>query len=109
MQHRGDVLWVPALGMVGLVGAVQVPDDDDKITKPGVEQPGGEASDRGPRCLDEAAPQREILDRVAGEHHLGKQHQVRAGVGRLLRPVHDKIGVGRDVTDGGIDLGHGDP
>jgi hypothetical protein len=84
VQDRGDVLWVPSLGMVGFVGTVQVPDDGDKITKPGVEQPGGESSDGDPGSLDEAAPQRKILDRVAGEHHLGKQHQMRAGVDRLL-------------------------
>ena len=85
------------------------PDHDNKIAKSGAEQAIGEAIDRGPRCFDEAATQRKVLDRVAGEHHLGKQHQVGAGVGGLLRPVHHKIGVGRDITDGGIDLGHGDP
>ena len=84
VQDSGDVLWVPGLGMVGFVGTVQVPDDGDKITKPRVEQPGGESSDRGPGRLDEAAAQSKILDRIAGEHHLGKQHQMRAGVDRLL-------------------------
>ena len=46
MQYRGNVLWVPALRMVRLVGAIQVPDHDDKITQPGVEQAGGKAIDR---------------------------------------------------------------
>jgi hypothetical protein len=50
----------------------------------------------------------EVRD-ASTKHHFGKQHQVGAGVGGLLRPVHHKIGIGRDITDGGIDLGHGDP
>ena len=72
VQYRSNALWVPALRMVGLVGAVQVPDNRDKITKSGVKQAGGKAIDRGPRGLDEVATQREIFHGVAGKHHLGE-------------------------------------
>ena len=109
MQHCSHVLWVPALGMVGLIGAVEISNYRDKITKTCIEQPSGETIDRDSGGLDEAAPQREIFYRVTGEHHLGEQHEVRTGVGCLLRPVHNKVGVGRDVPDGGVDLGHGNP
>jgi hypothetical protein len=41
--------------MVGLVGAVEISNDGDKITKPGVEQPSGKAIDRDPGGFDKAA------------------------------------------------------
>ena len=109
MQHCSHVAWVPALGMVWLIGAVQISHHRDKITKTRIEQASGETIDRDPGGLDEAAPQREIFHRVTGQHHLGKQHQVCTGVGCLFRPVHDKVGVRRDIPDGGVDLRHGYP
>ena len=52
--------------------------------------------------------QREVLDRVAGEHHLGEGHQVGAALGGRRRPPADRRGVAGEVADGRVDLGQGE-
>ena len=64
--------------------------------------------DQRRRRLDERAPQHQIFGRVAGEHHLGEGDEMRAALGRVLRPGDDVVCVAVEVADDRVDLGEGE-
>ena len=88
---------------------VQVADDDGEVTKPVGAQLLREVVQRRHGGVHERGAQREILHRVAGEHHLGEYRDARAGLGRPARPFGDETGVSFQVSDGGVDLCESDP
>ena len=88
---------------------VQVADDDREVAKPVGTQLLREVVQCRHRGVHEGGAQREILHRVAGEHHLGEYRDTRAGLGRPARPFGDETGVSVQVSDGGVDLCEGDP
>ncbi len=55
----------------------------------------------------EALAQQQILGRVAGQRQLGKQHDIGAGLQRLLAPGANQRSVAGDVADGGVHLAEG--
>jgi hypothetical protein len=56
--------------------------------------------------LRERPPQRQVLHRVAGEHHLGEYHDPGPARRRPARALHGQLSVSVQVTDRGVDLGH---
>jgi hypothetical protein len=58
---------------------------------------------------DERFAERQVFDRVAGEHHLGEAHEMRLLFGRAPDPAVHGGGVTGDVTNRRVDLGEGDP
>ena len=58
----------------------------------------------GPGGLDEGRPQREVLDGITGQHHLGERDQMRSLLGGVPGPVHDRLGVRGEIADGRVDL-----
>ena len=84
--------------------AVEVADNDRKIAETVVgDLPRGPLHS-GARCLDEGVAQREVLDRIAGEHHLGEDGEMRPTLGCVPRPAAYEVGVAVEITDCGIDL-----
>ncbi len=111
VQHRRRVLrGAGGLAVAGLGGAgtVEVADDHGYVAEALVGEARGERHQRRPGGFDERRAQREVLDRVAGEDHLGEGHEVRAPLGRLTGPVDDGVGVAVEVADGGVDLVQGE-
>ncbi len=98
-----------AEAVVGVGDAVEVADHHDQPTEALGLEPGGEGVERGAARVLERRPQREVLDRVAGEHHLGERDEVGTRRRRLVRPGHDQVRVAREVADGRVDLGEGEP
>ena len=89
VQDGGAVLGqLPA--RVGVDGtgrrAVEVADDHRQVAEPVGVEVCGEPGQRRPGRVDERRAQREVLDRVAGQRHLGEGHQVGAGLRGLGGP-----------------------
>ena len=63
----------------------------------------------GDRGVHERVPQRQVLHRVAGQHHLREHDEVGAGVRGAPGPRRHRCGVPRQVADGRVHLGKGDP
>ena len=89
----------------GVGGPVEMTDHHDQVAESLVRQPFGQGADRGPGPFDERGPVGEILDRVAGQHHLGRDQDVGAGVVGGAGLVEHDLEVAVDVTDDGVDLG----
>ena len=89
-------------------GVVEVADDHRQGAQAVGGEVGRELLERGPRGVDERRPQREVLHGVAGQHHLGKGHQVRATLGGLCRPPADHRRVAGQVPHRRVDLGQGE-
>ena len=87
----------------------QVAGDDGDIAQPGLGQLLRRRLQRLHRGVHERVAQRQILHRVAGQHHLGKYHEVGAGVRGAAGPLHHRRGVPRQVADGRVRLGKSDP
>ena len=79
-------------------GAVEVADHDGEVAEAFVGQTRP-ATRRVPGGVDERGPQREVLDRVAGQPHLGEGDQVGAQVGGPAGQLEDLRGVAVEVTD----------
>ena len=88
---------------------VQVAGHHGDVAQAGLGEPGGSLPQRGDRRLYERRAQRQVLDRIAGEHHFGEQDHPGACGGRLRGPADDGGGVAVEVADGGIDLSERDP
>ncbi len=119
-QHRGAVLrltlghpdpdgrcHVVAVPVAVAVHPVEVAHHHRQVAQPVGGQVGGERLQGVPAGVDEGGAQSEVLDRVAGEHHLGEGGQVRAGVGGRASPPPDQRGVAGQVADGRVHLGQG--
>src|SRR6201996_6158511 len=83
---------------------VQVPDDDGDPAEPFDVQPLGHVPYRRDRCLDKRRPEREILDGIPGQRHLGKHDDPRPPRGRPPRPFHDDLSVPREIPNGRVHL-----
>jgi hypothetical protein len=92
----------------GFDDLAEVPDDDNQLAEACSVQLDGELFDGGAGGVDEGSAKCQILDRVAGEHHLREGHQVCPRVGGLACPFVHEAHVAVDVTDGGVDLGEGE-
>jgi hypothetical protein len=111
VEHGGGVprgARGAAEGGGDVLGAVQVAHDHGHFAQPLDGETARERGQRGAAGLDEGAAQGEVLDRVAGEHHLGERDEVRALGDRVARPLHDGFGVALEVADGGVDLVQGE-
>ncbi len=58
--------------------------------------------------LLEGGPQREVLDRVAGEDELGEDDEAGAALRGIGHARADELRVPGEVPDRGVDLGEGD-
>ncbi len=58
--------------------------------------------------LDERGAQDQVLDRIAGQEHLGEDHQVGAALVGPAGPFEEPVGVPGEVADDGIGLGECD-
>ena len=54
-------------------------------------------------------PQQQVLRRVAGHGELGEEHEIGAGVARLVEAGEDQLAVPVEVADDGVDLGEREP
>ncbi|CAM5410741.1 hypothetical protein SROCM77S_02675 [Streptomyces rochei] len=88
--------------------AVQMSDDHRQPAEALVGEARGEGAQGGAGRLDEGRPQRQVLDGITGQDHLGERHQVRSLSGRVPGPAEDRLGVAVDVADGGVDLVQGE-
>jgi hypothetical protein len=100
-EHAGPLVRVALRG----VGPVEVSDDHGELTEAVGVQVVRELCQRRPAGLDETGAQREVLDGVPGEHHLGEGSDVRTGVVRRRRPLPDQGGIAGEVAERGVDLG----
>jgi hypothetical protein len=87
---------------------IEITHDGGDVAGPGLRQLRGQPGQRLPGRLREGLPQGEVLDRVAGEHHLGEDDDVCARLPRTTGPVGDERRVPVQIPDGGIDLCHPD-
>ncbi len=60
------------------------------------------------RRLDEGLSEGKVLDRVASQEHLGKDHKASAGLSRLLAAGEHQFGVAGKIADGGVLLDQSD-
>ena len=65
--------------------------------------------ERGPDRVEKVAAQEQVLGRVPREAELGQEDELGAGIARTPDRLRDQLRVAVDVTDGGIDLGEGEP
>lgn len=100
VQHDHAVLRLVG----GVVGADRA-DRDVQVAEPIGGQLGGQPVRLVPRGLAEGAAQGQILDRVAGERHLGEHHHLGAAFRGEMHVPHDLVGIGVEVADAGVDLG----
>ena len=63
----------------------------------------------GPGRSPERGAQHEVLDRVAGQHHLREGHQVGPEPGRVGGAGQHRRGIPGKITYGRVHLGEGDP
>ena len=73
---------------------------------------GGMAGDLVQACqvlLDEIDLDQQVFRRIARDRQFGEGHDVRPKRLGFFEPLDDFPGVPFEVTDGGVDLGHGDP
>lgn len=101
MRGAPSGLAVPGLGALG---TVEVADDDGQLPEALLVEPDRERAHGGPGRLDEGRPQREVLDGVTGQHHLGERDHMRSLLGGVPGPVHDRLGVRGEIADGRVDL-----
>ncbi len=87
---------------------VQIARYHGDVTVSGPGELGGGPVQRRSRGLDERRPQREIFDRVAGEHHLGEHDNRSPRGGRPAGRFDNGCGVAVEIPDGGLDLGESD-
>ncbi len=110
--HDRDGVGGGVLGDADLLGdvlrLVEEADHRDEVAAALVLQAYGEVFGGRAGRLDERRPHREVLDRIARQHHLGEHDEVYALGDRLLAVVDDEVGVGGQVPDRGIDLGKGE-
>lgn len=97
-----------AVAGLGLLAAVEIADDDGYVAEALLGQPPGQLPQRRPARLDERAAQRQILDRIAGQHHFRERDQVRALLHGVPGPLEHRGGVAFQVADGGVDLIQGE-
>ena len=108
VQHRGAVLGERSGRLIQAVWrVVQVAENDRQVAVTVRDEVRGQLCQCGPGGVDERRPQREVLDRVSGEHHLGERHQMGAPLGRLGSPLADRPRVATQIADGRVDLGQG--
>ena len=88
---------------------VQVAGHDRDPAEPFGRQPGRHRVQRRDRRLHERRPQRQVLHRVAGQHHLGEHHDPGPARRRPAGPLHDHRRVSVQVPDRGIDLSQRNP
>jgi hypothetical protein len=91
-----------------VLGAGQVPDDDDEVAEPFGLQSRRELVDCLLRCGDERRPVRQVLDRVSGQHHLGQHHEMCAALGGIAARREDELGVAVQVAHTGVHLSEGE-
>ncbi len=110
-QHGGRVLRLAggtAQAWRGIAGTVEIADDNGQFSGALVGQAPGKTIDGRAGGLRERATQDEVLGRIAGERHLRKRHQMRAGAQSLLRPGAHQVRICSEIADGGVDLGERD-
>ena len=88
--------------------AVQVADHHGDVAEPGLGQPLSGPLKHGDRRVHERRPQGQILDRIAGQHHLGEHRDPGPGGDGPAGPLDHGFGVAVQITDGGIYLGERD-
>jgi hypothetical protein len=108
VQDGSCVQRMAALGMIRVVRTIQIADNGDKIAEAPTVQAAGEPGDGDPGSLDEGLPQGQVLDRVAGERHLGEQDQVGTCNMSPLGPLHNEVCIGGDVADRRVELSKSD-
>ena len=110
--HDRDGVGGRVLGDADLLGdvlrLVEEADHRHELSAAFVLQTYGKVFGGRARCPDQRCPHREILDGVSRQHHLGEHDEVDALGDRLLAVVHDEVGVGAQIADGGVDLGKGE-
>ena len=94
--------------MIGVVRTIQIADNGDKIAEAAPVQAAGEPGDGDPGGLDKGLPQGQVLDRVAGERHLGEQDQMGTRNVSPLGPLHNQVRIGGDVADRRVELSKSD-
>ena len=92
----------------GRAVGVEVPDDDRRVAEAVLHQVGRELRERRPGGGHKGLPEDQILDRVAGQHHLGERDQVRAGLRRFPGPAAHEGRVAGQVADGRVHLSQSD-
>ena len=103
--------WSVDRGGAAALGVRQVADDDGELAQPLPRRASrGQVDHRLLAGPGERLAQHEVLGRVAGQGHLGEDHQVRAGVGgrRATTGSPARLLPGQ-VTDARVDLGEGHP
>jgi hypothetical protein len=86
-------------GVVGVLGALG--EADDRHDALGV---GSDALDRGACVGEEVLLEQQVLGRVAGDHELGEQRELRPGLAGAREVRSDQGLVAGDVADGGVEL-----
>ena len=101
-----DAVTVPV--GVAPARAVEIADDHRQVAETVIGQSRCERGDCVKGCVDERAPQSEVFNGVAGQHHLGERDQV-GSLGRgARRPFTHGARVVGQVTDDGVHLGQGE-
>ena len=87
----------------------EVPHDDGDVAQALLGQGGGQVDERVLAGPGEGLAQHEVLGGIAGEGHLGEDHEVRAVLGGLAVHVRTSSALPGEVADPGVDLGQGHP
>ena len=106
VQDEGTVGGETREGAHGAVvrGEANAPDDDDDVAQPRLGQLAGQR--RRGRCsgADERGRERQVLDGVARERHLGEHHKTRAAGVRVAGGCDDEGAVVVEGSHGRVDL-----
>ena len=106
--HGGGVLRTSTRTtetFVAPVGPVEVSDDHHEGAEALFLQRGGEPDQGVEAGLLERRSQREVLDGIAGEHHLRERRDASARASGLVTAGDDERDVAVEVADAGVDLG----
>ena len=111
-QHGERIAGTAAGGRLGAdprrtVG-VEVADDHGDVAQPVLGQVAGQRLHGRLRRGHERLTEDEVLDRIAGQHHLREGDQVGAGLGRLAGPAAHQSRVASEVAHGRVYLGEGE-
>ncbi len=112
MQHggrvqRGASRHADALDFAS--AAVQVADDNGDAVEALGREVTGKLVHRPDGCIDERLTERQVLDRVPGQHHLREDDDARALLRRAHGPLDHFVAIASEVADSGIDLSESDP